>query len=1182
MITVNFMVFLSGVPMVSASDSEDDPFGFSDDFNDYSAYDWDLFNSGIQPPQNPPPQGSDGTPYLGVGQGGNLGRATIKQGLTGRSDCMIEFDGWTKNNRGELYFVFYSLQNVRNGGYAFMMTTMQGQFSQFVKIDRGIGLFIPIGNQVNTQQLNQDVKYDVKVVVAGDQFYAWIDGVLAAVADEKEYVTSYTSYNPYDVWDISPMRLGGIENHLGFINMITPIGVDNVKLTINTIYSRDLSKWNIPNIPGNNPQMVQYWRYQTADNAIELESFERIDIEIGVRPFGDFVFECDILENSNTGTLEIHAKYNPQQGSSYIAELDLAINPPTHQLIFENPPNAPVNFGSSSTKATQNGQWHHLKMISISYNLFVYLDEDIILSGSHPGNSIGNLYIEAVNLNNEHVLIDNTLFSVKSLWDDATRGLTYWNVVNGNPNTILYNNKMWLRASYDDTTPQTREDSLRLRYNWVGYSGFQIEADICWKSNMAGYNGNVAFIVFGEHSAIDWYALWIQDNQGALGTRFVKNYNKIGEIENDWRITQQQEYHLKIRKESDCIYAYIDNELIARAPLQNPLFGEIGFFNDDHCEFLVRDFNVKLDTDEDGVLDAVEINGFDTLNDIGLFQSPGGIIEDYARYRVYLSSDENVPVFCAKYLDDVSFQLKLSEWDNGESQWVDKKTQTFEGLGHWTIYKFNYVSSAQGEIRFKLTYTAGAFGVLLDWIGYRSKDFFAEADLTDGNDEWNAMIRTVEEKTYVTRIRGQWEIADYDSDAMSDRFEDRMIIRTSFDFAMMYEDNWDNVGNRIVFEGIEYERLPNQPPGIGPNSGVVLAFLKDHGQGLPEIRKVWDDYLIFNGPTLGTVYYEAILDQFNADNNDDYRISNIGGREAVGSFDTHVTNERYAILGTIHDPSNVINFWNGVNDFRTFLRDQGYLDDLQAGFDPDTDHIATLWYDGIARQMQSWGGFYTPTDVDDEFTDASLEDAFIELDGYLSEDDSITLFLFSHGEQYIEDDPVEHTETKLQWVTNNNPLTEGYIKAPWLENKVDAYISNALRMEIIITSCYSGGFLDNLMDEDRVIITSSDADHKDKVIDDKDTLGNSIEEGPLSSRAEFLYYFNSALDRYTPFDNDIYSDDYVHSDLNGNGYVSIVEAFNYAYDHDSHRAFGVKTPQYDDDATQPGTRDKQYGLNIYI
>ena len=224
------------VTEVQASDSEDDPFGFSDDFNDYGAYDWDNFNAQVMPPNNPPPQGSDGTPYLGVGQNGNLGRARMKTGITGRSDILISYDTWTKQQRGESYFVFYSLQNIRNGGYAFKLSAVNNQFSEFVHIDRGTGLFIPIGAQVNQTQLDPDTKYLLKVVETGQRFYAFIDGDLAATAEHNDYITYFSSFAPNDVWSVSPYTFGVIDNHVVFINMIAAIGVYNIDFFFNTLF----------------------------------------------------------------------------------------------------------------------------------------------------------------------------------------------------------------------------------------------------------------------------------------------------------------------------------------------------------------------------------------------------------------------------------------------------------------------------------------------------------------------------------------------------------------------------------------------------------------------------------------------------------------------------------------------------------------------------------------------------------------------------------------------------------------------------------------------------------------------------------------------------------------------------------------------------------------------------------
>ena len=59
---------------------------------------------------------------------------------------------------------------------------------------------------------------------------------------------------------------------------------------------------------------------------------------------------------------------------------------------------------------------------------------------------------------------------------------------------------------------------------------------------------------------------------------------------------------------------------------------------------------------------------------------------------------------------------------------------------------------------------------------------------------------------------------------------------------------------------------------------------------------------------------------------------------------------------------------------------------------------------------------------------------------------------------------------------------------------------------------------------------------------------------------EFVYHFTSAVNFQTPGGSP------VNADTNGNGYVSMVEAFNYASNHDSR----AESPHYDDNGDGTG------------
>ncbi len=136
----------------------------------------------------------------------------------------------------------------------------------------------------------------------------------------------------------------------------------------------------------------------------------------------------------------------------------------------------------------------------------------------------------------------------------------------------------------------------------------------------------------------------------------------------------------------------------------------------------------------------------------------------------------------------------------------------------------------------------------------------------------------------------------------------------------------------------------------------------------------------------------------------------------------------------------------------------------------------------------------------------------------------------------------------------------------WKESIKDddfsSYLNNIYykRSVFVMGECQSGGFINDLSNSKRIIITASKGDEYSWRADT---------EGEYE---EFLYHFVSALNKKTP--NGILID----SDSDGNGYISIDEAFIYAYKIDTQKgnhiingeSVGGETPQENDPSNLVG------------
>jgi hypothetical protein len=117
---------------------------------------------------------------------------------------------------------------------------------------------------------------------------------------------------------------------------------------------------------------------------------------------------------------------------------------------------------------------------------------------------------------------------------------------------------------------------------------------------------------------------------------------------------------------------------------------------------------------------------------------------------------------------------------------------------------------------------------------------------------------------------------------------------------------------------------------------------------------------------------------------------------------------------------------------------------------------------------------------------------------------------------------------------------------------------NARSINIVMEQCNSGGFIDDITGNKRVITTACSADEV------------SYAMPPYYDYDEFVYHWTSAVAGHTP------SGSAVNADSNNDGIVSIHEAFIYANTHDTRS----ETPQYISQPTSFGQLLSLNGSNI--
>lgn len=165
----------------------------------------------------------------------------------------------------------------------------------------------------------------------------------------------------------------------------------------------------------------------------------------------------------------------------------------------------------------------------------------------------------------------------------------------------------------------------------------------------------------------------------------------------------------------------------------------------------------------------------------------------------------------------------------------------------------------------------------------------------------------------------------------------------------------------------------------------------------------------------------------------------------------------------------------------------------------------------------------------DVWLSATLENVnnqLLELSSRLTPKDHLFLFLMDHGDTY------DHLSASYAYLWGSEKLDD-----TMLASLLDRFQVGS--MNIVMGQCYSGGFIDNLEQNGRVIASACDGDE----------LSWSCLERPYD---EFVYHWICAVAGHDEKGNR------VNADMNNDGFVSMAEAFEYAKSHDQRN----ETPQY--------------------
>jgi len=255
------------------------------------------------------------------------------------------------------------------------------------------------------------------------------------------------------------------------------------------------------------------------------------------------------------------------------------------------------------------------------------------------------------------------------------------------------------------------------------------------------------------------------------------------------------------------------------------------------------------------------------------------------------------------------------------------------------------------------------------------------------------------------------------------------------------------------------------------------------------------------------------------------------------------TGNRYAVVisGGMDRTNNYRRYWNDCSEiYRCLINRYGFTDAniyvlMSDGTDAGQDRrIGTNSYDSSPLDLDGDGD----NDIDFSATKANITTVFNRLHSIVTTNDYLFIYSTDHGNQ------ISGWDAEL--ILWGETITD---KAFAVEvNKV-----NAGCMGIVMEQCYSGGFIDDLWGNGRTVATACQFDE------------TSCGTGYLFD--DFVHHWTAAVNRSYP-DGTV-----ANADNNGDGFITLQEAFNFATSHDEcdeHPQYSSINPNYGTSTTLRG------------
>ena len=259
--------------------------------------------------------------------------------------------------------------------------------------------------------------------------------------------------------------------------------------------------------------------------------------------------------------------------------------------------------------------------------------------------------------------------------------------------------------------------------------------------------------------------------------------------------------------------------------------------------------------------------------------------------------------------------------------------------------------------------------------------------------------------------------------------------------------------------------------------------------------------------------------------------NNANGPDNVG--DSSIAQSRtYAVIlsGGINPLCNYERYWNDCSFIYQTLSKKYLI---------PKNHIFPLMSDGAdpGEDMLTIGGFRSqPLDLDNDGVDEielaatkeNVRNVLNNLRCIMQEDDHLFFYVIDHGGSLDKD------KESFICLWDEDSLLDVE-----LADMLEPFTAKYINVNVVLGQCFSGGFVDDLTQVGCVVATASKGNESSWACHDI----------PYD---EFVYQWTSAVNEADHRGNN------VNSDMDGNGMVSMDEAFSYANEHDRRN----ETPMY--------------------